>query len=142
MLQNVYTIQAWCLAHKSEDYSVWVQHLEVYMWWQQHCRHLSLGIKWILPDVEPADIEGHFGNHIEWVKETSMYRILWKCRMDYIGASGSCIKTSTTDSSILNKSAVVERGMKILPKDKGSGQKKIQPLKLPYIGRDSDSAVL
>ena len=89
------------------------------MWWQQHCRHLSLGTKWILPDFEPADIEGHFDIHIEWVKETSMYRILRKFRMAYIGESVFCIKTNTTDLSILNKSAVVEHGMKILLKDTG-----------------------
>jgi len=33
-------------------------------------------IKWILPDVEPADTGGHFGIHLEWVKVTSMYRML------------------------------------------------------------------
>ena len=44
MLQNVYNIQVWCLAHRSEDHSVWFQHLEVDRW-QQHCRHLSLDIK-------------------------------------------------------------------------------------------------
>jgi len=38
--------------------------------------------------------------------------------MAYIGESGSCIKTNTTDSSILNKSAVVEHGMNILLKIK------------------------
>jgi len=43
MLQNVYNIQVCCLAHKSEDHSVWFQHLEADRW-QQHCRHLSLGI--------------------------------------------------------------------------------------------------
>jgi len=65
------------------------QHLEFYVL-QQHCRLLSLGIKWILPD-ELADTGGHFGIHVEWVKETNMYRILWRCRMAYIGESGSCI---------------------------------------------------
>jgi hypothetical protein len=35
---------------------------------------LSLEIKWIFPDV-PADNGVHFGIHLEWVKETSMYRI-------------------------------------------------------------------
>jgi len=69
--------------------------------WQQHCRQLSLGIKWILTD-DPSDTRGHFGIHLEWVKETSMYRILWRCSMAYIGESGSCIKGSTNDSSIVN----------------------------------------
>jgi len=39
--------------------------------------------------------------------------------MAYIGESGSCINESTNDSSVLNKSAVVEHGMNILLKDKG-----------------------
>ena len=32
MLQNIYNVQVLYLAHKSEDHSVWVQHLEAYMW--------------------------------------------------------------------------------------------------------------
>jgi hypothetical protein len=36
----------------------------------------------------------------------------------YIGQTGCCIKTSTTDSSILNESAVVQRGINILLNDK------------------------
>jgi len=79
--------------------------------------HLS--IKWILPDVDPADTGGHFDIHLEWVKETSMHRFLCECRMAYIGKTGFCIKASTTDSSILNKSAVVEHGLNIHLKDKG-----------------------
>ena len=75
-------------------------------------------IKWILPDA-PVDTGGHFGIHLEWVKETSMYRMLCECRMAYIGKTGFCIKASTTDLFILNKSAVVEQGMNILLKDKG-----------------------
>jgi len=78
--------------------------------------HLS--IKWLLPD-EPADTGGHFVIHLEWVKETSMYRMLCECGMAYIGKTGFCIKASTTDSSILNKSAVVEHGMNNHLKDKG-----------------------
>ena len=85
--------------------------------WQKHSRHLSLGIKWILPD-ELANTGGHFGIHLEWVKETSKYRIVWGCGMAYIGERVSCIKESTNDSSILNKSAVVEHGMNILLKIK------------------------
>ena len=74
---------------------------------------------WILPGVEPADTGGHFGIHLEWVKETSMFRMLCRSGMAYIGKTGFCIKASTTDSSILNKSAVVEHGMNIHLKDKG-----------------------
>ena len=69
---------------------------------------MSLGTKWILPDVGSADTGGHSGIHLEWVKETSMYRILCDCKMAYIGETDFCIKTNTTDLSILNKSAVVE----------------------------------
>jgi hypothetical protein len=71
-----------------------------------------------LPD-ELANTGGHFGIHLEWDKETSMYKILWGCKMAYIGESLSCINESTNDSSVLNKSAVVEHGMNILLKDKG-----------------------
>jgi len=39
--------------------------------------------------------------------------------MAYIGESGSCIKTSTTDSSLLNKMALVAHGINILLMDKG-----------------------
>ena len=80
---------------------------------------MSLGIKWILPDVKPADTRGHFGILVDWVKETSMYRILCECTVAYIGQTGCCIKTSTTDSSILNKSAIAEHGINVLLKDKG-----------------------
>jgi hypothetical protein len=38
--------------------------------------------------------------------------------MAYIGQTGCSIKTGTTDSSILNNSAVVEHGINILLKDK------------------------
>ena len=34
---------------------------------------MSLGLKWILPN-ELADTGGHFAIHLEWVKETSVYR--------------------------------------------------------------------
>ena len=37
---------------------------------------MSLDTKWILPDIKPADTGGNFGTHLEWVKETSMYRFL------------------------------------------------------------------
>ena len=70
MLQNIYNIQVWCLAHKSEDHSVRVQYVEVYMW-QQQSTHFLLGTKWILPDFEPADTGGHSGIHLEWVKKTA-----------------------------------------------------------------------
>ena len=79
MLQNVYNVQVWRLAHKSEDHIVRVQNLEIYMW-QQQCKHFSLGTKCVFPDAEPADTRGHFGIHLEWVKETHMYRIL--CEYD------------------------------------------------------------
>jgi hypothetical protein len=79
---------------------------------------LSLGIKWILHVVEPADNGGYSGIHLEWVKETSFYSIFCECTMAYIGQTGCCIKTSTTDSSILNESAVVEHGIDILLNDK------------------------
>jgi len=79
---------------------------------------------WILPDTEPADTGGRFGIYLEWVKETSMYRMLCECGMAYIGKTGFCIKASTTDSSILSKSAVVEHGMNIHLKDKGVLAKK------------------
>lgn len=72
-----------------------------------------------MPDVEPADTGVHSGILLEWVKETSMYRILCECTLAYIGETGCSIKTSTTDSSILKKSAVVEHGINILLKDKG-----------------------
>jgi hypothetical protein len=91
-----------------------------------YCTHLSLGTKWILRD-EPADTRGHSGIHLEWVKETSMYRIHCECMMAYIGQTGCCIKTSTTDSSILNESAVVEHSINILLKDKGVLTRKKQP---------------
>jgi hypothetical protein len=105
--------------------------------WQQQCTHLSLDIKWILPDIEPADAGGHCGIHLEWVTETSMYRILCECTMAYIGETGCSVKTSTTDSSILNKSAVAERGINVLLKDKGVLAKK-QPHQLHHVGHDSD----
>jgi hypothetical protein len=101
MLQNIYNIQVWCLARRSEDHSVRVQHLEVYMW-QQQCTHLSLGTKWILCD-EPADTRGHSGIHLEWVKGTGSYRIPCVCTMAYIGQTGCCIKTSTTDPSWISQ---------------------------------------
>jgi hypothetical protein len=85
---------------------------------------LSLDIKWILPDVEPADTGGHSGFHLEWVTETNIYRILCECTVAYIGETGCSVKTSTTDSSILNKSAVVEHGINVLLKDKGVLAKK------------------
>jgi hypothetical protein len=113
-----------------------VQHLEVYMW-QQQCTHVSLSTKWILLD-EPADTGGHSGIHLEWVKETSMYRILCECTMAYIGQTGCYIKTSTTDSSILNKSAVDEHGINLLLKDKGVLARKKQPHELHHVGHDSD----
>jgi hypothetical protein len=105
--------------------------------WQQQCTHLSLGTKWILPD-EPADTGAHSGIHLEWVKEISMYRILCECTMAYIGETVCFIKTSTTDSSIVNKSAVVEHGINILLKDKGVPARKKQTHKLHHVGRDSD----
>ena len=107
MLQNVYNIQVWCLAHKSEDHSVQVQYLEVYMW-QQQSTHFLLGTKWILPDIEPADTRGHSGIHLVWVKKTSMYRILCVCTMAYIGQTGCSNKVGTTDSCVLKKSAIAE----------------------------------
>jgi len=118
MLQNVYNVQVWRLAHKSEDHIVRVQHLEIYMW-QQQCKHFSLGTKCVFPDAEPADTRGHFGIHLEWVKETHMYRILCECTIAYFGETGCSNKTSMTDSSILNKSAIDEHGINILLKDKG-----------------------
>jgi hypothetical protein len=39
--------------------------------------------------------------------------------MAYNGETGCSIKTGTTDSSVLNKSAIVEHGINILLKDKG-----------------------
>jgi hypothetical protein len=85
---------------------------------------LSLGTKWILHDVEPADTGWYSGIHLEWVKETNMYRILCECMMSYIGQTGCCVKTSTTDSSTLNKPAVIEHGINIFLKDKGALAKK------------------
>jgi len=137
MLQNIYNIQVWCLAHKSEDHSVRVQHLEVYIW-QHQCTHLSLGIKRVLPDAESADNRGHSGLHLEWVKETRMCRILCECTVAYIGQTGCFIMTSMTDSSILNKSAIAEHGIDILLKDKGVLAMKKQPHKLHHVGHDSD----
>ena len=58
--------------------------------------------------------------------------------MAYIGESVSCIKESTNDSSILDKSAVVEHGMNILLKNKVVLFRKKQALKLSYVGCDSD----
>jgi hypothetical protein len=87
--------------------------------WQQQCTHLSLGTKWILHDVEPGDNGGHFGIDLEWVKETRLFCIFCESTIAYIGQTGCCIKASTTDSSILNKSAVVEHGINILLNDKG-----------------------
>ena len=141
MLQNIYNVQVWCLAHKSEDHSVRVQHLEVYIW-QHQCTHLSLGIKRVLPDAESADNRGHSGLHLEWVKETRMCRILCECTVAYIGQTGCFIMTSMTDSSILNKSAIAEHGIDILLKDKGVLAMKKQPHKLHHVGHDSDWAVL
>ena len=51
---------------------------------------MSLGTKWILPDVEPADIGGNFGIHLQCVKETSMYTILCEC-MNYIHDVGGFV---------------------------------------------------
>jgi hypothetical protein len=101
--------------------------------WQQQCTHLSLGTKWILRHVEPVDTGGHSGIHLEWVKESSMYRILCECAMAYIGQTGCCIKTSTTDSSFLIKSAAVEHGINILLKDKDVLARKKQPHKLHHV---------
>jgi hypothetical protein len=58
--------------------------------------------------------------------------------MAYIGETEFCINTSTTESSILNKSAVVEHGINILLKDKGVQARKEQPHKLHHVGSDSD----
>jgi hypothetical protein len=69
--------------------------------------------------VEPADTGGHSGIDLECVKGTSWCRIFYECMMAYIGQTGCCIMTSTTDSSILNESAAVEHGINILLKDKG-----------------------
>jgi len=69
--------------------------------------------------MKPADTGKHSGTHLEWVKETRMYRILCECTSAYSGETGCSIKTSTTYSSIQNKSAVVEHGINILLKDKG-----------------------
>ena len=80
--------------------------------------HTSLATKWIFPDAEPADTGGDSGIHLEWVKETSMYGILCECTVSYIGQTGCSIVTSTTDSSILIKSAIAEHGINILLKDK------------------------
>ena len=99
---------------------------------------MSLGTKWILPDVNPADAGVNFSIHLESVKETSLYRILCECTMAYIGQTEFCINTSTTDSSILNKSAVVEHGTNILLKDKGVLARKEQPHKVQHVGCDSD----
>jgi hypothetical protein len=118
MLQNIYNMQLWRLAHKSEDHSVHVKYLEVYMW-QQQCTHLSLGTKWIFLGVEPADTGEHSGVHLEWVKETSTCRILCECTMAYIGETGHSNKTGMTDSSILNKSAIAEYGLNIQHPSKG-----------------------
>jgi hypothetical protein len=137
MLQDVYNIQVWCLVQKSEDHSVQVQHVQVYVW-QQQCTHLSLGTKWILPDIEPADTGGRCGIHFEWVAESSMYRILCECVVAYIGETGCSIKTSITDSSILKKSSVVERGINVLLKYKDVLTRKKQPHKLHHVRRDSD----
>jgi len=63
---------------------------------------MSLGTKWILPDVDPAYARVNFGIHLEWDKETSMYRILCECTMAYIEETEFCIKTNRTDPSILN----------------------------------------
>ena len=117
-VQNAYNIQVWCLAHRSEDHSVWVQQLEAYVWRQQ-CTRTSLGAQWIFPDTEPADTRRHSGIHLECVQETSMYRILCECTMAYNGVTGCSIKTGTTDSSVLNKSAITEHGINILLKDGG-----------------------
>ena len=85
--------------------------------WRLTCGN-SIVDTWILPDIEPADTGGRFGICLEWVKETSMYRIFCECGMAYIGKTGFCIEASTTDSSNLNMLAVVEHGMNILLKDK------------------------
>jgi hypothetical protein len=58
--------------------------------------------------------------------------------MAYIGQTGCCIKTSTTDSSILNKSAAVEHGINILLKDKVVLARKKQAHELHHVGHDSD----
>ena len=142
MLQNVYNIQVRCLAHKSEGHSVLVQRLEVYMWWQQ-CTRMSLGTQWIFPDTEPADTGGHSGIYLEWVKETSMYRILCECVMAYNGQTGCSIKTGTNDSSVLNKSAAAEHGINILLKGKVVlARKYVQLHKLHHVGHDSDGVLL
>jgi hypothetical protein len=117
-------------------YTSIVVSVQVYMW-QQECTHLSLGIKWILPDAEPAN-RGHSGIHLEWVKEPSMYKILCECTVAYIEQTGCLIMTSTTDSSILNKSAIAEHGIDILPKDKGVLARKKRPHNLHHVGHDSD----
>ena len=106
--------------------------------WQQQCTHLSLGIKWILPDAEPADKREHSGLRLEWVKETSMYRILCECMVAYIGQTGYSNKTSTTDLSILNKSAIAEHGINVLLKDKGALARKKRPHKPHHVGHAID----
>jgi hypothetical protein len=75
---------------------------------------MSLGTQWIFPDTKPADTGGHSGIHLG----TSMYRILCECTMAYNGQTGCSIKTGTTDSSVLNKSAAAEHGINILLKGK------------------------
>jgi hypothetical protein len=80
---------------------------------------MSLGTQWIFPDTESADIGGHSGIQLEWVKETSMCRILCECTMAYNGQTGCSIKTGTTDSSILNKLAIAKHDINILLKGRG-----------------------
>ena len=80
---------------------------------------MSLGTQWIFPDAGPADTGRYSGIHLEWAKETSMYRILCECTMAYNGETGCSIKTGTADSSVLNKSARAEHSINILLKDKG-----------------------
>jgi hypothetical protein len=133
MLQNVYNKQVWRLAHKSEDHNVRVQHLEIYMW-QQQCKHLSLGTKCVFPDAETADTRVHFGIHLEWVKETRMCRNFCECTIAYIGETGCSNKTSTTVSSILNKSAIDEHGINILLKDKGVLVRKYSHINFVMLG--------
>jgi len=108
-------------------YGVWPTNQKITVYgssiWRFTCGnsnvHVSLGTKWIFPDTESADTRGHFGIYLEWVKETSMYIILCECTMAYTGETGCSIKSSTTDSSILSKSAIAEHGINILPMDKG-----------------------
>jgi hypothetical protein len=49
--------------------------------------------------VETLGTGGNSGTHLEWDKGTGRYRILCVFTVAYIGQTGCCIKTSTTDPS-------------------------------------------